>query len=369
MKSMKRLMCLGLVMIQGLMWLGTAVGAEDPKQRWDKVVADARKEGKLMIYGELDPDSWRLIAASFGKKYGIQVEWVAGKSAEISKRYLSERDAGLNLVDVFHQGGGTVINFMKPKNAFVPLDPYLILPEVRDPRAYLSDKVPYLDRDKNAIALIASYTSYVAINTTQIKEGDLKSYKDLLDPKWKGKVVVYDPALASAGAGWASFMIGKAYGREEGVKFLRAFAATNPEMIRDVRQQVEWVARGKYAIGVGTQHATVSNFKSDGAPISIPRFVEGGCINPASAFVELPHKPPHPNAATLYLNWILSAEGQAVMGQGMSSPPIRKGVTVTGIDPIKMPLPGEKVYLTDEDFFKTQGVAMKLCKDIFAPLR
>jgi iron(III) transport system substrate-binding protein len=294
---------------------------------------------------------------------------VAGKSAEISKRYLSERAAGLHLVDVFHMGAGTATNIMKPQAALVSLDPFLMLAEVRDGKAYLLGEIPFLDSDKTSIGLIAPYTSYVAINTTMVKEGELKSYKDLLNPKWKGKIVLYDPAIPSAAAGWAAFMIGKAYGLEAGTKFLKDFAATNPVMIKDVRQHVEWVARGKYPIGVGTQHAEVSNFKALGTPITMPRFVEGGNINPASAFVERPPQPVHPNASTVYINWVLTEEGQKVFGEGMSSPAIRKGVAVKGVDPIKIPNPGEKAFFTDEEFYHVQGKAMGLAKGIFAPLR
>jgi len=344
-------------------------GESAGKPEWDKIVAAAKKEGSLVIYAELDPDTRQALTSVFGKKFGIQLEFVAGKSAEISKRYLSERGAGLHLVDVFHMGAGTAVNIMKPQNAFVSLEPYLLLPEVKERNAYLFGEVPYLDKDKMAIALIAPYTSYVAVNTSMVKEGELKSYKDLLSPKWKGKVVLYDPAIPSAAAGWAAFMIGKAYGPDEGTTFLKNFASTQPMMIKDVRQQVEWVARGKYAIGVGTQHAEISNFKMLGLPIFMQRFVEGGNINPASAFVERPVNPPHPNAATVYLNWVLTEEGQKTVAEGMSSPPMRKGITVKGIDPMKIVKPGEKAFLTDEEFYHVQGKAMNLAKEIFAALR
>lgn len=361
----------------GLLWVavllfgyGAAQSAESGwKGEWDKIVAGAKKEGKLVIYAELDPDTRQSLTSVVGKKFGIQLEFVAGKSAELATRYMAERAAGLNLVDVFHMGAGTTVNIMKPKGAFVPLEPYLLLPEVKDPKAYLFDEVPYLDKEKNAIALIAPYTSYVAVNTAQVKAGDLKSYKDLLNPKWKGKVVLYDPAIPSAAAGWASFIIGTAYGMEAGTKFLKDFAATQPVMIKDVRQQVEWVARGKYAIGVGSQHAEISNFKMLGTPIDMQRFVEGGNINPASGFIERPHNMPHPNAATVYLNWVLTDEGQSVIAEGMSSPPMRRGVSAKGIDPMKIAKPGEKAFLTTEEFYHIQGKAMRLAKEIFAPLR
>lgn len=363
------LSCLSILFILAAS-AGPGQSAESPdKPEWDKIVAAAKKEGKLVIYAELDPDTRQALSSVFGRKFGIQLEFVAGKSAEISKRYLSERGAGLHLVDVFHMGAGTAVNLMKPQKTFVSLEPFLLLPEVKEKSAYLFGDVPYLDKERMAIALIAPYTSYMAVNTAMVKEGELKSYKDLLSPKWKGKTVLYDPAIPSAAAGWAAFMIGKAYGLDEGTNFLKELASTQPVMIKDVRQQVEWVARGKYAIGVGAQHAEISNFKMLGLPIFMQRFVEGGNINPASAFIERPANPPHPNAATVYLNWLLTEEGQRTVAEGMSSPPIRKGVTAKGIDPMKIVKPGEKVFFTDEEFYHLQGKAIGLAKKIFAGLR
>jgi len=270
---------------------------------------------------------------------------------------LAEKAAGINRADVFHMGGGTGFNFMKGRGAFTSLEPYIILPEVKDPKAYINDKFPALDKDKMIVALNSAYTSYVAVNTNLVKKGDLKSYRDLLNPKWKGKIVLYDPAVPSAAAGWATFMISDAFGREEGTKFLKDFAATKPDMIKNVRQQVEWVARGKYAIGVGTQHAMVSSFRKLGSPIGIQRFVEGGSINPASGFIERSPKPVHPNAATVYLNWLLTKEGQTVFAAGYASPAIRKGISTKGVDSIKIARPGEKTFFTEEAFYKLQGVS------------
>lgn len=366
---MKKCLSFLIVMLAFFIFTDGAHSQSGWKAKWDKTVAAAKKEGKLVVYGELTPDARKLLTSSFQKKFGIRLEWVTGKSIEVARKYLAERAAGLNLPDVFHMGGGTGFNFMKGKGAFVSLEPYIILPEVKDPKAYINDRFPALDKDMMIVALNSAYTSYVAVNTNLVKPGDLKSYRDLLDPRWKGKIVLYDPAVPSAAAGWATFMISDAFGREAGTQFLKDFAATKPLMIKNVRQQVEWVARGKYAIGVGTQHASVSSFKKLGSPIDIQRFSEGGSINPASGFIERSAKPPHPNAATVYFNWLLTDEGQAVFAKGYASPGIRKGVSIEGVDSIKIARPGEKTFFTEEAFYKLQGVAMKMSKKIFAPLR
>lgn len=349
-----------------LMVSGGHSAESDWQAKWKKIVSEAKQEGKLLVYGNVDPNFRKVVGAAFREKFGIQMDWVTGRSSQVARKYFSEKGAGQNLADIFHMGGGTTFGRMKPRGVLTSLEPHLILPEIKDPTNYVFGKVPYLDKDKTAIALISPYLTYVAINTKMVKKGELKSYRDLVNPKWKGKIILGTPTVPGTAAGWATFMIGKAFGLEEGTRLLRDLAAMKPAMIRDPRQLVEWVARGKYAIGIGARHVLVSNFKQMGAFIDVQRFIEGGDINPGSSLMELPHRSPHRNAAIAYLNWALTIEGQAVMSEATASPPIRKGVTVKDIDPIKIANPGEKTNMSDEEFYKLMRKALKLTKKIFA---
>ncbi|MBI4333275.1 MAG: extracellular solute-binding protein [Chloroflexi bacterium] len=343
--------------------------AADWQKKWDSTLAAAKKEGTLTIYGEINPELRESLVQGFEKKYDIKLEFVIGKSAELSARWEREYGAGIKQVDVFHMGGGTAILAMKPKGAFAPLEPYFILPEVTDPGGWRGGKVNFLDEARSVIALNAAYTTYVGVNTDLVKEGQIKSYRDLLKPEWKGKVVLFDPSIPGAGAGWATFAITDAFGGlEAGKEFMRQFAATQPEVTRDVRTHVEWVAKGKYAVGVGAQHATLSEFKAMGAPITINRMVEGGNFNPGSGCLEVSPYPVHPNATAVYVNWILSKDGQAAFARGFGSPPVRIDVPAEGIDPSKMARPEDKAFLTDEKFFQVQGDAIRISREIFGPL-
>ena len=339
-------------------------GAAGWQKRWDETLAAAKKEGTLVIYGEVNPEL-RTALRKFEQKYGIKMDIVYGKSNEIATRWDKERVAGLNLVDVFHTSP-VLGPYMKSNKGWGPLEPHFILPEVTDPKAWSNGKVPFLDADKTIIPLNGALTSSVAYNTELVKEGQLKSYRDLLKPEWKGKIVFFDPTLMSASTGWTTFMMTDIYGLEGGKDYLRAFAANDPAITRDARLVVEWVAKGKYPIGVGTGHALVSQFKVNGAPIKMARFQEGGLINPGSGAIEISTNPPHPNAAAIYVNWILTDEGQAAAAQGMAAPPLRLGVNVEGVDPEKLPQPGEKVFLANENFFKIQAKpAIDFAKEAF----
>ncbi len=335
------------------------------QQKWDQTVAAAKKEGTLTIYGDVTP-MLREALKAFQNKYGIQMEIVFGISTDITEKWLKERDAGLAIADVFHLSSGLAPS-MKPKGGFVAVDPHFILPEASDPKLWLQGKLPFVDPvDKTVLALNSTYTSYVTVNTDIVKEGQLKSYRDLYSPQWKDKVVFFDPTVPSASLGLAVFLMKDIFGLEGGKDFFRQFAASRPAITRDAAQQIDWVVRGKNPIGVGVGSAVSSDYKARGAPVTINRFVEGGSINAGSGILEVPPNSPHPNATKVYINWLMTEEGQAVFAKGMAAPPMRLGVNVEGIDPAKIPLPGEKVFLYDLDHSNFNPEATKILKEIFA---
>ncbi len=338
------------------------------EQKWETTVDGARKEKTLVLYGEITPQQRDALLA-FQSKYGIDMEFVIGKGNEIVARWTAENGAGINSVDVFHLSPGPGINLLKPKNALARIDQYFILPEVTDTKIWPQGQLPFVDAaDKTMLMLNYSYTSYTAVNTDLIKEGQIKSLKDLLKPEFKEKIVFFDPAIFSASTAWVVYLVKDIYGLDAAKDYLRQFAANRPVVTRDAVQQLEWLARGKYPVAVGVSHAAVSDYKAKGLPVTIHRFSEGGGINPGSGLVEAPPAPAHPNATALYINWLLTAEGQAAFNKGFGSAPVRLGVTIEGIDPAKVPLPGEKLFVFDEDHFKFQPEAVNIAREVMGDL-
>ncbi|MDP2719037.1 MAG: extracellular solute-binding protein [Dehalococcoidia bacterium] len=333
------------------------------QQKWDKTVAEAKKEGKLNIYGGVNPETSRALSEAFARKYDIQLDFLLGRGSEVVVKYKQEMTAGINIPGAFNMSPS-----FAPQGLFAPIEPYLFLPEVTDSKVWIDGKVPYLDKEKTMIMLNRGYTSYTTVNTDMVKEGQIKSVRDLLKPEWKGKITLYDPGTASAAAAWATFVLTRAMNWEEGTDFLRALAATEPVMTRDVRQHIESVAKGKYAIALGAQQAATTDFIKTGAPVGIIRWQEGGMINTASGNLEVPAKPANPNAATVFINWMLTKEAQEIFVKSYGNPSWRADVSTEGIDPSRIPLPGEKLTMADSDFYVEQAKAMKLAKEIFGPL-
>jgi iron(III) transport system substrate-binding protein len=242
--------------------------AADWQDAWNKVVAGAKKEGKLIIYSSMGPPTRKAITTAMSEKYGITVEFVSARSREFVQRILSERKAGLFLGDVTVSGDGDITPALRPAEALERLDSALILPEVLDKKAWWGGNHLWVDKEHTQMCFVAKPQVSVSVNTNLVKPEQIKSYKDLLDPKWKGKILQDDPTLGGGGASWV-FTIAETIG----IDYLREFIKQNPVIGMDRRLGVEWVARGKYPIGIALKPEIVIDFIRAGAPI---KFVEIG---------------------------------------------------------------------------------------------
>lgn len=158
------------------------------------------------------------------------------------------------------------------------------------------------------MAFTLEVSSYVLVNTEMVKETELISYRDLLNLRWKSNMVLSDPTIAGAGLRF----FGVVGGRIMGLDFMKELARQEPVITKDRRLQVEWVARGKYPIGLGAESPSISEFKNAGAPIREVVPIEGSGLAAGSGCIGLINKAPHPNASKLFINWFLGQEGQTV---------------------------------------------------------
>ncbi len=340
--------------------------AANTQSKWDNIVAEAKKEGKVEVYGTFG-EVKEGVTRAFKERYGIEVEFVTGGGSEVSKKVLAERAAGLYLADTVILGAPTVLLTLKPQKVLIPLEPLIMTQENLDPRAWPDGKIPYLDSEHLSVALTGPYRTFTLINTDLVKDGDIKSYRDLADPRWKEKLVLFDPTITGSTNSWMAFML-KLYGLQEGEKYFQDIARQAPAILKDKRLHVEWVARGKYAIGPGSDATMGSEFFRAGAPVKWLNPSEGGLVHPGGTAFGIVDKAPHPNAAILFCNWILSNEGQTVFSQGYGNPALRLGVTGEGLDPFLFAPKGVKVMYYDEEMSKLEGKAMEMAKNVFGPL-
>ncbi|MDZ4247440.1 MAG: extracellular solute-binding protein, partial [Dehalococcoidia bacterium] len=310
------------------------------EQRWDKVVAGAKQEGRITVYGEVGPILKEKLVEGFQKKYGVEIEYVVGRPPEVAQRYLQEAAANIHLADLFITGQTTTPTILKPRGVLSPVKPQLILPEVLDLNAWPDNKLPFLDKDELVLALVAAYRSFIVVNTDLVKEGEVSSYIDLLDPRWKGKITLIDPTTPGSGGSWVAYVMLKTMGREEGEKYLRQLATQELAITRDTRIHVETVARGKYAIAIGALPQVVADLAQAGSPIKWAKMKEGGLVLPGSFAAALPQKPQHPNGSTLLLNHLLAKDGQLALSQSTREPARRLDVARTNLLPGTVAQPG-----------------------------
>jgi len=183
-------------------WLGTRDG------RGDRVAKDSRrgqKEGKVVLRAPSDPVLRRELPKEFKRKYGIVLEYLVGRSSEVAAKLRLERRVGVNSMDVFFGGIGTISSVLYADKMLDPLKPGLILPDVLKASNWKKGKLWFSDPEgKYALRLNNSIADLLEINTRHVKPEDLKSVHDLLDPRWKGKIALFDPTVPGTGIRTAS---------------------------------------------------------------------------------------------------------------------------------------------------------------------
>ena len=297
-----------------------ATGQLEWQAVWDQTLAAARQEGKVVIYGPPGERIRRNLTEGFQKAFpGVALELMGGRCAELTARIEAERRAGLQAVDVFLCGTTTANSDMKPAGVLAPIPPVLILPEATDPSAWLGNRLEFSDSEGQFNLVYATTPkAHVAYDLRQVKPEDVDELPKLLDPKWKGKIVVGDPVPTGAAQTTVRWMWA-ALGPEQGADYLRALRAQAGAIDRDARRMVEWVARGRYAILVGPNDAITQQLLTEGLSFGVLSDFKdhGAALSASYGSIMRMANGPHPNAATLFINWLLTKEGQTAYSTGV----------------------------------------------------
>ncbi len=338
------------------------------EQKWAAAVAQAKQEGGVTVYTTWGGDPIRKVLAAFSDKYGIKGDVVSARGPEIVQRMQSEKNAGITQVDIAMAGGTNLTFLMKPEGLLDNIEDVMLLPEVLDPKAWNTGEIPWYDKEHSSLAMLAVYNRYCLVNTDLVKPGEIASYKDLLDPKWKGQIAMNDPTITGAGNSYLAGLAAGVWGMDRTLDFIRGLAKQEIVITRDNRQLVEWVSKGKYKVALAATPELVSDFLKLGAPIKLNKVAEGGKIGAMTGGLGIAAKRPHPNATIVFVNWLLSDEGQAVFVKAVGLPGARVNAPREGIPDIFFRDPEEKFYRENEDTFRLEGEMLGKAKDILAPL-
>ena len=330
------------------------------EKQWNETLAAARKEGKVVLAAAPDPLLRQALPQKFTARYGIQVEYLAGRSSEMSARLRAERQAGQYTLDAVTAGIQTMATILYREKMLDPLKPILILPEVTDSRKWKKGRLWFIDPEEwYVLRLFNSASAVFHINTKHVKPEELRSVRDLLHPKWRGKISVFDPTVPGTGSNTAAQLyvqVGEAF-----VKGL--YLEQRPVISRDKRQMEDWLARGTYPISFGARGEEIERLQKEGFPIvaapALPDAPES--VSAASGLIALVNKAPHPNAARIFINWLASREGAEAFSRAQLHATTRNDVDESFLPPHVIPKPGIQYFDTyDWEFTVTAKEKVRL---------
>jgi iron(III) transport system substrate-binding protein len=317
-------------------------------KEWQEAVNAAKKEGKVVVAGSPDPVMRNEIIPKFTSRYGIPVEFVAGRSSQIVSRVETERSAGIYSVDVFLAGPDTTAIELYGNKMIDPVRPLLILPEVLDGSKWKTGKVWFVDPEERFVVRpFSSVATLLFINTDHVKPGEMRAAKDLLNPKWKGKISTEDPTTTGAGANLAA-----RFYTQIGEEFVKAlYMDQKPVRTRERRQMSDWLARGTQPICLNCRQDDVAPLQKEGFKIVEVFELAGvpGTVNGSPWLLSVANKTPHSRAAQVFANWILSKEGLEIYARGYGSATLRTDIEESFLNPGNIPKKGVK-YFDDTDW-------------------
>jgi ABC-type Fe3+ transport system substrate-binding protein len=312
------------------------------------LIAAAKKEGKVTWYTvQIVDQIVRPVIEGFERKYGIHVDYVRANSIEVSLRLINEAKAGNVQASVFDGTGATVT--LKQENLVEKWVPDTDLPKhLFDPDGYW--------------VACNYYINTPGFNTDIVPKGtEPKTFEDLLDPKWKGRMAWNIQPSISSGQGFVGSVI-LAMGEEKARAYFAKLAEQKIAPLRvSGRQVLDLVIAGEYAIGlqIFNNHAVISAAR--GAPAD---WIKMQPPLVSYAVMSVPKGAPNPNAGKLLIDYIVSEEGQQIFAKA-GELPVRPGIKLS--DPTLVPdgKTFKGTFITPEELGKQLPIWTKIYDEYF----
>jgi iron(III) transport system substrate-binding protein len=305
-----------------------------------KLVEAAKKEGELVYYTTMTLDQSKIVTDRFEKKYGIKATLFRTGGGPLLNKIFTEARGGRYDWDVVVGRGEMALPLIERK-----LVASYLSPETKMIEEQLVDKQGYW-----TAYYVNSYV--LGWNTKLVKKQDVpKTYEELLNPRWKGGQISLDTEAYGMMEG-----LKRVWGREKGINYFKRLAALDPVLKRGNTERVQLVVAGEYPLIIA-YNQTLQRMNSRGAPVDwLPLEPSVTQVNP----IMLAAKAPHPNAARLFYDFVLSKEGQEML-RGFQRIPVRKDVEP---DPPRL-FRGFKIAVEDPEDYKDFDASVKQYLEIF----
>jgi ABC-type Fe3+ transport system substrate-binding protein len=307
-------------LLAGLFWIlifASGVYGQDSKTLgpadWDRLVDAARKEGKVTVSIPASAELKKQIEDHFKKRYGIEVETFTARGSAAVRRMADEFKAGVRHFDLHIGGSSSIISGMLDEGILDPIEPWLALSEVKDPKQWWGGHL-WVDNAKRFIYMFQAYLpESIWYNADLIKPNEIRSLDDFLKPQLKGKIGFLDPRTPGGGDSSWSFMW-----HVKGEEYLKKLAAQDLYLGRDQRLLAESLVKGRVVVMIGNTYYSYAPFLKAGLPLkALPTLKEGNYGTGGSGNLAVIKEPAHPSGTKVFVNWLLGREGQEVVSRAL----------------------------------------------------
>ena len=347
------------IILAAIIALPRVLAAADAGGEWTRMVDAAKKEGKVVIGAPPGSDFRNEVQAMLKKLFDLDSEFIQAPGPSLMSKIVAEKTAGAVSVDAFLIGPCTGNSLLK-SDLFEPLAAAMILPEVKDAAKWFAGHL-WADNQtgKNLLySFVAQITPSIYYNTQLVKPQEVRSYNDLLQSRWKGKIGLRDPRVPGGGLAMWAFLLDM-----KGEEYIKKLAQQEMFVSRNARQIADALAKGSLALTIGVGYRDFDAFLDANLPVKhLPTLKEGNYVSGGNGIVGIIKGAPHPNAAKVFFNWLLSREGQEVHGKTAQQPTRRLDVDTKGLDG-----QAAKDVLTLDEFRRFQNFTEDKCKNSWFP--
>jgi len=290
----------------------------DTQALWDRTVESAKREGKVTVVTHTNL-YYRAAIDKFAQKFPeIEVEHVAMRPSEFTPKVVTEQQNGIYGYDVWVSPTSNMAEIVAPADGFEKNPPYLILPEVTDAKNWRGNKILYATSEPVISVYQGNVTSNVYANRDVLPASQFNNFDQLLDPSLRGRIVIRTPDAPQATSLTMAGIL-----HTKGADFVeRLMRDQQPVFVDNARLLTQDLIAGKYPLAMGIDGETLDACQREGGCKNIEQ-VRGQYQYMLGYGVGILKNPPHPNGASVFLNWFLSKEGQQAYVDGIvsSTPP------------------------------------------------